>query len=355
MYYLAQLVYTKQNTQKTTQKMTSISSRIINLQSTLRFSCTVLLKSSTAATTRNIPWCALQSSSFHMDKSIKTHVKKANLFSADSKKTKKNKEDGTKITRKVKSSLEKTTWYYTKEQDELILARVNKMGYDNPNTWKSLAVDFNIKSPNTIKRRCDLLLRRGSGSRQRRTFTKEEDALILQKVEEMGYGDMKTWKTLAHELDRDPTPSSIQVIKRRYDLIANRNMKGKKNYSEEDDNLILSYVEKNGKSKTTWQELAAKLGMDHPNSIKQHYNLLLENYVKGRFTKKEDKVIVSDVEIHGNNLETFKKLCKKLNRINPNPIKQRFEYLENKPSKKQSHWGINEDQLLMQHILQVHH
>ena len=79
-----------------------------------------------------------------MDKSIKTHVKKATLFSADSKKTKKNKEDGTKITKKVKSSLEKTTRYYTKEQDEIILARVNKMGYDNPETWTSLAEEFNI-------------------------------------------------------------------------------------------------------------------------------------------------------------------------------------------------------------------
>ena len=127
--------------------MTSISSKIINLQSILRFSCTVLLKSSAVATTRNIPWCAVQSSSFHMDKSIKTHVKKATLFSADSKKTKKNKEDGTKITKKVKSSLEKTTRYYTKEQDEIILARVDKMGYDNPETWKSLAEDFNIKWP----------------------------------------------------------------------------------------------------------------------------------------------------------------------------------------------------------------
>ena len=334
--------------------MTSISSKIINLQSILRFSCKVWLKSSAVATTRNIPWCAVQSSSFHMDKSIKTHVKKATLFSADSKKTKKNKEDGTKITKKVKSSLEKTTRYYTKEQDEIILARVDKMGYDNPETWKSLAEDFNIKWPNTIKRRYDLLLMRGSGTRQRRGFTKEDDALILQRVEEMGYDDRKTWKTLAHELDRDPTPASLQAIKSRYDLITSRDTKEKKRFTKEDDNFISSYVEKNGKSKTTWQELAAKLGMDHPYSIKQHHNLMVKNYVKGKFTIEEDKIILDDVKIHGNNLETFQKLSKKLNRINHNPIKERFEYLQNKPSKKRSHWGIDEDQLLIQHILQVH-
>ena len=98
------------------------------------------------------------------------------------------------------SSLEKTSWHYTKEQDELILARVKKMGYDNPETWKSLAKDFNMKRPHAIKRRYDLLLRRGTGTLRYRGFTKEEDAVILQKVEEMGY-NIETGKTLAHEVD----------------------------------------------------------------------------------------------------------------------------------------------------------
>ena len=334
--------------------MTSISSRFMNLQSILRLSCSVLLKSSAVANAGKNPWRALQSSSFHMDKSIETQVKKDTLFSADSKKAKKNKEGGTKITKKAKSSLEKTNRYYTKEQDEIILARVNKMGYDNPETWKSLAKDFNMKWPHAIKRRCDLLLMRGSGERQRRAFTKEEDVLILQKVEEMGHDDIETWKTLAHELDRDPTAASLHAIKRRYDLITNRDIKEKKRFTEEDDNFILSYVEKNGKSKTTWLELATQLGMDHPYSIEQHHNLMIKSYVKGKFTVEEDKIILDDVKIHGNNLETFRKLSKKLNRINHNPIQQRFQYLQNKPSKKRSHWGIDEDQLLIQHILQVH-
>ena len=118
-------------------------------------------------------------------------------------------------------SLEKTSRHYTKEQDELILARVKEMGYDNPDTWKSLAIDLNIKRPYNIKLRCDLLLRRGTGTLQKRMFTKEDDALILQKVEEMVYV-IETWKTLAHELDRDPTLKYLRVIKRRYDLINNR-------------------------------------------------------------------------------------------------------------------------------------
>ena len=132
----------------------------------------------------------------------------------------------------MKSSLEKTSRRYTKEQDELILARVKELGYDNPETWKSLAKDFNIKQPHNIKRRCDLLLSRGTGTPQRRTFTKEEDALILRKVEEMGYDNIETWKTLAHELNRDPTPRSILIIKGRYNLISNREIQEKKRFTE---------------------------------------------------------------------------------------------------------------------------
>ena len=335
--------------------MTLISSKIMSIQSILRLNCKSLLRCPVAATiTHNNPWRALQSSSFLNHESAKTYLEQASLFSTDSKKDKKNKDDDGNITKKVKSFLEKTSrHYYTKEQDELILERVKEMGYDNPDTWKSLAKDFNMKWPHDIKDRCDLLLRRGTGTLQHRGFTKEEDALILQKVEEMGYG-IETWKTLAHELDRDPTPDYLKVIKRRYDLITNREIKEKKLFTEEDDNFILNYVEKNGESKTTWQELATKFGLDHPDNIERHYHNLLKNYVKGKFTKAEDQLILNDVKIHGDNLQTYKKLGDKLNRPFINNIRQRFEYLQNKPSKKPGSWEIDEDQMLMEHIFQVH-
>ena len=320
-------------------------------QSILRLNCKALLGCPAVATiTRNNSWWALQPSSFH--ETTKTYFEQATLFSTDSKDTKENKNDDGNITKKVKSSLEKTSRHYTKEQDELILARVKEMGYDNPETWKSLAKDFNVKEPYNIKRRCDLLLRRGTGTLRRRGFTKEEDALILQKVEEMGYG-IETWKKLAHELNRDPARAGLDAIKGRYDLITNRDVKERKWFTEEDDNFILSYVEKNGKSKTTWQELATRFGLDHPQTVEQHYHNLQKNYVKGKFTKAEDRVILNDVKIHGDNLQTYKKMSEKLNRHHNN-IRVRFEYLQNKPSKKSGYWEIEEDQMLMEHIFQVH-
>ena len=330
--------------------MASISSKLFYLQPMLRFSCKAVLRLPTSTTALTTP--KLESSQLYSNGKIKPYLEQASLFSTDSKKPKETQQADKQTSKQVKLTFEKKkNESYTEKQDELILERVKKMGYDNPETWKSLAKDLNVKNVYDIKKRCDLLLRRGSGKRQIKNFTKEEDALILQKVEEMGYTNGETWTTLAIELDRDPTFHGD--IKGRYDLIVNRDTRERKWFTEEDNNFIQTYVEKNGKSKTTWQELAIKFGTDHPGNIKHHYNNLLKDYVKGKFTKAEDKIILNDVKIHGNNLQTFKKLSKKLNRPFPPNIKRRLEYLQNMPSKKHGLWQIEEDQMLMEQFFQV--
>ena len=309
-----------------------------------------MLRLPAAITALTIP--KLDSSGIYTYRIINPYLESASLFSTDSKKPKRKEQADKIISKQVKLPFEKKKYEkYTEKQDQLILERVKKMGYDNPETWKSLAKDLNVKSAYNIKKRCDLLLRRGTGKLQRKPFTKEEDAVILQKVEEMGYTNSETWTTLAIELDRDPT--FHRNIKRRYDLIVNGHTIEKKRFTEEDSNFIQTYVEKNGESKITWQELAIKFGMDHPTAIKDHYNNWLKNYVKGRFTKAEDNIILNDVKIHGNNLQTFKKVGKKLNRSPPSIIRNRFDYLQNMPSKKPGPWRIEEDQMLMEHFFQV--
>ena len=320
------------------------------LQPMLRFSWKAVLRLTTSTTSLTFP--RLELPGIHNYRIISPYLEAAYPFSTDSKRLTKKEQPDKLISKQVKLPFEKKKREpYTEKQDELILERVKKMGYDNPETWRSLAKDLNVKYVSNIKRRCNLLLRRGSGKLQRKTFTKAEDALILQTVEEMGYDNIKTWTTLAIKLDRDPTDH--KTIKRRYDLIVKRDTKEIKRFTEEESNYIQTYVEKNGESKSTWQELAIKFGMDHPQTIKRHYNNLLENYVKGKFTKAEDKIILNDVKIHGNNLQTFKNVCKKLNRSSPDHIKRRFEYLQNMPSKKPGPWRIEEDQMLMEHFFQV--
>ena len=330
--------------------MALISSKLMYLQPTLRFSCKAVLRLPTATSAPTIPKFA--SSQFHNNGMRICYFEPASLFSTESKKPKKKEQADKLISKQVKLPFEKKKYEaYTEKQDELILERVKKMGYDNPETWKSLAKDLNVKHVHNIKSRCDLLLRRGSGKLQIKKYTKEEDALILQRVEEMGYGNNKTWTTLAIELDRDPTFHSS--IKARHDLIINRDIKEIKRFTEEDSNFIQTYVEKNGESQTTWQELAIKFGTNNPANIKRHYNDLLKDYVKGAFTKAEDEIILNDVKIHGNDIQTFKNLGKKLNRSPPHQIRDRFEYLQNKPSKKPGPWQIEEDQMLMEHFFEV--
>ena len=319
----------------------------------LETNCKGLLRFSVTTTGHMTPRCALESSTFHTNPIIKPYLKPVSLFSTDSKKQKKKKQDDQSSSKHVRRLFEKKKGeLYTDKQDKHILERVREKGYDNPETWKSLAIDFNIKYPHNIKGRCDLLLRRGSGERQKpKMYTKEEDAVIIQKVEERGYDNIDTWKTLAIELDLYPAYHS--VIRNRYDLIINRDTKEMKRFTEEDNNFILTYVEKNGESTTTWQELATKLGADHPQNIRSHYHDMFENFVKGKFTKEEDKIILNYIKIHGNNTQTFRNLREKLNRSTTTSIKERLEYLQNKPSKKPGAWQIEEDIILMEHFFQV--
>ena len=322
------------------------------LEPILKLNCKVFMLLSAARVVRNMPRSTLESSPIHTNGKIKPDFVPASLFSTDSKRPKKTTQGDKSISKHVNHPFEKKKGEpYTDKHDTLILERVERMGYDNPETWKSLAIDFNMKWAHSIKVRCDLLLRRGSGERQTpKRFTKEEDALIIQKLEEMEYDKIETWKTIAIDLGRDPTIHS--AIRDRYDLIINRDTKEMKRFTEEDDNFILSYVEKNGESKTTWQELATKFGVDKPRSIKLHYHKLFENFVKGKFTKAEDEIILNYVKIQGNNPQTFKNLSKKLNR-ELNNIKPRFEYLQNKPSKRPSPWEIEEDTMLIKHFFKV--
>ena len=174
--------------------MALISSKLICLEPTLRTSCKAMMRFSVATPAGTIPRFTLESSTFHANQILKPYLKPASLFSTDSKKQKKKKQDDLSTSKHTTRPFEKMKGEpYTDKQDKLILERVREKGYDNPETWKSLAIDFNIKYPKNIKRRGDLLLRRGSGERQKpKTYTKEEDALIVQKVEEGGYDNIST-------------------------------------------------------------------------------------------------------------------------------------------------------------------
>ena len=176
----------------------------------------------------------------------------------------------------------------------------------------------------------------------------------------MGYSNIDTWKAIAKELDRDIINTDyLNCIRNRYDLIISRETKEVKRFTEDDDKLIMRFVKKHGEGKSTWEKLAIKLNIKHPTSaktVKDRHDLLVvkDSIVTGAFTAEEDRIIISDVENYGDNLETFKSLCVKLNRrIKPSAIRKRFEWLQDKPSKPKGPWSFSEDHILLQHMLQV--
>ena len=128
--------------------MASISSKLMYLQPMLRFSCKAVLRLPTATTTPK-----LASLQFYNNGILIPYLEPASLFSTDSKKLKKKEQADKLISKQLKLPFEKKkNEPYTEKQDELILERVKKMGYDNPETWKSLAKDLNVKDVSTIKR-----------------------------------------------------------------------------------------------------------------------------------------------------------------------------------------------------------
>ena len=331
-------------------------SRFIHLQPILKGECRSFLRVFAA----HQPWCALDSSIFRQDGRIKNFIEASNLFSTDSTKLKGKQDQDNTIAKRVDNSIEKKTRCYTEEQDELILERVKQMGYDNPETWKSLAKELNVKNPYNVKRRYDLLVKRGSGKYKIRSYTAEEDTIILARVKEMGYKNIDTWKVIAKELNRDIIePYHLNYIRRRYDLIISRETKEIKRFTEDEDKLIMRFVKKHGEGKSTWEKLAIKLGRNDRNSaphLKARHDLLLvkDTIVTGAFTEEEDKIILNDVEKYGDNLQTFKELCKKLNRHPHSTIRARFEWLQNRTSEPSGAWNFCQEQMLIEHIFQVH-
>ena len=341
-------------------------SRFIHLQPILRAECRSIVRVFASGDCTSIllafssakPWSLLNSLTFQKDLRTKNYQASCNLFSTDSKTPKGEQESDSTILKKLESSSKKRTRrYYTEEEDELIMERVKQMGSDNPETWKSLANELNVKWAGDVRRRHNLLVKKGSGKLQVRRYTAEEDAIILKIVKEMGCGNKETWETIAKELDRDIISSSyLDRIKSRYELIISRDTMETKRFTEKDDKMIMRFVSKHGEETATWEKLAFKLNMKYAFSVQKRYELLVmkDSIVTGAFTEDEDRIIVSDVETYGDHLKTFKNLCEKLNRNDPRYIRRRLEWLQNKPAKPPGPWSFSEDQILIEHIFQVH-
>lgn len=143
---------------------------------------------------------------------------------------------------------------------------------------------------------------------------------------------------------------SIKEIKRE-----NRKTAAKKRYSVEDDKLILEHVKKFGENIDTWKQLAMMIGRKTYVSIQYRYKFYIvkEPGVDGRFSPKEDEIILDYLDEHGKSKNTYLDLTELLDRGSPSSVRYRHEKLVLKDVRKSKTWNLSEDETLLKWFFKV--
>merc|ERR1712183_91975 len=126
-----------------------IISRILRLESK-SFLCN-------HATNFSILYHPVKSSTFPQNAVITHFLQPSFPFSSNSKKPQSATEAKKNITKSLKLPSKHKRRVYTKEEDELILEKVQRLGKDNPETWKSLAEEFDVDKSHDIRRHYELI------------------------------------------------------------------------------------------------------------------------------------------------------------------------------------------------------
>ena len=136
-------------------------------------------------------------------------------------------------------------------------------------------------------------------------------------------------------------------------------IKGRNLYSPEDDKLIVEQVRLNGNVLDTHVKTAKMLGIKDPRNVEARYknHLSGQTFVKGKFSPDEDKIILKHVEQHGKDSKSLRKLAEILNRRSTGSIWDRHKRLisenEYATSNVRSAWKLEEEETLIRYILKL--
>ena len=195
---------------------------------------------------------------------------------------------------------------------------------------------------------------------RRGRFSSKEDDLIIYFVKK--YGDnIETFKLLAGEFIiqrkyiaiRDRYAKICSGNMNKDTSYKQRN----KPFSKTDDIEILRYVECYGNSPKVFHALALELQRDHWTCVRTRYYRIKQNPGTERkdraaYSEEEDKLILEYVEKYGNCKDTYDRLCQELQR-NINSVRARRNLLTKRYLDRKTEWKIEEDEALMKSILQV--
>ena len=180
---------------------------------------------------------------------------------------------------------------YSKSEDELIIEYVNTYGY-NDQTFENVAFEINRPRGKFVKERYDRLMAKEGKklppfqkikTHTKKKFFAEEDNIIKEYVINYGYS-METFKKLTTVLNRprwEAIRSRYEIIMNKVDVHEDKNKKlneiriiSRKNFTKEEDIVIVDFVNQFGYNYETFETLASELGRSHPYSIRMRHDRL---------------------------------------------------------------------------------
>ena len=125
-------------------------------------------------------------------------------------------------------------------------------------------------------------------------------------------------------------------------------------YSIEDDKLIVKYVKKFGDEIETYKKLETKLDKGYA-TIWDHYKSQLKTTptITGRFSEKEDEIILSYTEKNGACKASWVAIAELLGRGSPYSVETRHGYLVSNNVRNRKKWELFEDKEILKTIFKI--
>lgn len=223
---------------------------------------------------------------------------------------------------------------FSSQEDIIILNHIDKFG-DNKISLTRLAEELNRNSLTSLIKRIHHIKSKES----------KEDISSSALGEE---SDLKSGlKFLSFE--------------KRVENDSEKRMRKKRIFSREEDDIIIQAVEQHGDNKTTFR-CVSKILADKPDPRTveiRHRSLQTSGAtVKGRFSPEEDKIMLQHTALYGQGESSLKQVAKILNRKSWKSIESRITLLRStneydKGSKVKGEWTLEEERKMIENVLSL--
>lgn len=169
-----------------------------------------------------------------------------------------------------------------------------------------------------------------------------EDLRLTDLAVKMNFED---WDVIAENLGTNRT--AYQCFVHYHTQISTNQDYNKGKWTADEDNYLISVVNASKWGDyIPWAKVAAHMPKrTHSQIYNRWYNCLNPTILKGRFTKEEDLLLLTGVEVYG---VSFKEMSALLKNRTPNQLKERFERFLLPKKVTSGTWSLEEDKKLLQ-------